>query len=258
MAKISTESATVGAMDDDAQSELKRRARRRLVGATALALAAVIVLPMVMDHEPRVPPQDIQVRIPSKDGGVVSRLLPGSKGSTSLPPLADSQAAAQPAAKPEPLPDVKPEPKVEAKPEPKSDAKAPVKAESRPEPKAESKPEAKPAPEPAKAEAKPAATAKAAEPKRDADGARAAAALSGQGGGEQWVVQLGAYKEAGNVKLLQKKLKEMGVPSYTEEFDSPQGSRPRVRAGPFATKEAAEKAQVKAKAIGVSGPVAPK
>ncbi len=256
----------IDAIDDGAHSELKRRARRRLVGAIALALAAVIVLPMVMDHEPRVPAQDIQVRIPSKDGGgVVSRLLPGSKGSTSLPPLADSQAAAQPApaakaeAQPEPKADSKPEAKPEPKVEPKQDAKLAGKAEPKPEPKAEAKPEAKPAPEPAKAEAKPAATAKAAEPKRDAaDGARAAAALSGQGGGEQWVVQLGAYKEAGNVKLLQKKLKEMGVPSYTEEFDSPQGPRTRVRAGPFATKEAAEKAQVKAKAIGVSGPVAPK
>ena len=72
------------------------------------------------------------------------------------------------------------------------------------------------------------------------------------------MVQLGAYKEEGNVKLLVKKLKEMGVPSYTEKFDSPQGPRTRVRAGPFATKEAAEKAQAKAKAIGVNGPVAPK
>ena len=32
---------------------LKRRGRRRLVGAVALVLAAVIVLPMVFDPEPR-------------------------------------------------------------------------------------------------------------------------------------------------------------------------------------------------------------
>jgi len=210
MAKISTENA----MDDDAQNELRRRARRRLVGAFALALAAVIVLPMVMDHEPRMPVQDIQVRIPSQDGasGIASRILPG-KGPTPLPPIA------------EPV--------------------TPVKEQTQPEPR----------PEPKPAEAKPA------EKKKDeTDGTRAAAALSGQnsGGAGQWVVQLGAYKEEGNVKLLVKKLKEAGVPSYTEKFESPQGPRTRVRAGPFATKEAAEKAQAKAKAIGVSGSVAPK
>ena len=238
MAKISTESA----MDDDAQNELKRRARRRLVGATALALAAVIVLPMVMDHEPRMPAQDIQVRIPSQDGdkSIASRILPG-KGPTPLPPAVDSKAVVAPVA----------EPGTPAKPEPK--------AETKPEPKPEAKPQARPEPKPVAAPAK--AEAKAAEKKKDeAEGARATAALSGQSGGgtEQWVVQLGAYKETGNVKLLMKKLKELGVPSYTEQFDSPQGPRTRVRAGPFATKEAAEKAQAKAKIVGVSGPVAPK
>jgi DedD protein len=212
---------------------------------------------MVMDHEPRVPAQEIQVRIPSQDGGgIVSRVLPG-KGATALPPLADSQQAAQPAAAAKAEP--KPEAKAETKPESKAEAKVEPKAETRPESKAEAKPEAKSepkAPPPAKPEAKPAA--KAAEPKKD-ESARAAAALGGQGAAaEQWVVQLGAYKEEGNVKLLQKKLKEMGVPSYTESFDSPQGQRTRVRAGPFATKEAAEKAQAKAKSIGVTGAVAPK
>jgi DedD protein len=253
MAKISPESA----MDDDAQNELKRRARRRLVGATALALAAVIVLPMVMDHEPRVPAQEIQVRIPSQDGGIVSRILPG-KGTTALPPLADSQQAAERSAPPRPetKPDIKAEPVAAPKPEAKPEAKA----EPKPEGKTEAKPEAKAEPKtaaPAKVEPKPVA-AKPAEPKKD-ESARAAAALGGQGAAaEQWVVQLGAYKEEGNVKLLVKKLKELGVPSYTESFNSPQGARTRVRAGPFATKEAAEKAQARAKAIGVSGPVAPK
>lgn len=238
-------------MDDDAQSELKRRARRRLVGATALALAAVIVLPMVMDHEPRVPAQEIQVRIPSQDGGggLVSRILPG-KGATALPPLADSQPAAQSGALPKM--ETKAEAKTEARIEPKAEAKTEPKAEVKAAPKVEAKVEPKPAPVAAKAEPMP--------PVKAAEGARAAAVLSGQNGGgaEQWVVQLGAYKEEGNVKLLVKKLKEMGVPSYTETSDSPQGPRTRVRAGPFATKEAAEKAQAKAKAIGVSGTVSPK
>jgi DedD protein len=72
------------------------------------------------------------------------------------------------------------------------------------------------------------------------------------------VVQLGAYKEAGNVKLLLSKLKGINVPAYTEKLESPQGPRTRVRAGPFASQEAAEKARSRIKIIGVDGSVASK
>jgi DedD protein len=46
---------------------LKRRGRRRLVGAVALVLAAVIVLPMVFDPEPRSTGSAVNVRIPGED-----------------------------------------------------------------------------------------------------------------------------------------------------------------------------------------------
>jgi DedD protein len=46
---------------------LKRRGRRRLVGAVALVLAAVIVLPMVFDQEPRGGAPTATVRIPAQD-----------------------------------------------------------------------------------------------------------------------------------------------------------------------------------------------
>src|SRR5581483_1338693 len=46
---------------------LKRRGRRRLVGAVALVLLAVIVLPMVFDPEPRRPAPPVSVRIPGED-----------------------------------------------------------------------------------------------------------------------------------------------------------------------------------------------
>jgi len=46
---------------------LKRRGRRRLVGAVALVLAAVIVLPMVFDPEPRGTGSSVSVRIPGED-----------------------------------------------------------------------------------------------------------------------------------------------------------------------------------------------
>lgn len=46
---------------------LKRRGRRRLVGAVALVLAAVIVLPMVFDPEPRGTAPSVATRIPGED-----------------------------------------------------------------------------------------------------------------------------------------------------------------------------------------------
>jgi DedD protein len=45
----------------------KKRARRRLVGAIALALAVIIGLPMVLDSEPKPLSGDIAIQIPSKD-----------------------------------------------------------------------------------------------------------------------------------------------------------------------------------------------
>lgn len=236
----------------DAQMELKRRARRRLLGAGALALLAVVVLPMVMDHEPRPPAQDIQVRIPSQDGvagiggQITSRLLPG-KGPTPLPPPAEPKVVAAPAVAEQPPVAATREPKAEVKPASKAEIKAEIKPVTKPELAA---PAAKPL------AAKPAE--KIATEKDRAEAALNGAGESAPAAGGQWVVQLGAYKDAANVKQLTAKLKGMGVPSYAEKFDSPQGPRTRVRAGPFATKEAAEKAQAKAKAIGVSGPVAQK
>jgi DedD protein len=46
---------------------LKRRGRRRLVGAVALVLAAVIVLPMVFDSEPSGSAPPVTVRIPGEN-----------------------------------------------------------------------------------------------------------------------------------------------------------------------------------------------
>ena len=51
----------------DADLLLKKRARRRLVGAVAFAGLAAVVLPMVMDDEPKQQVQDVQIRIPGQD-----------------------------------------------------------------------------------------------------------------------------------------------------------------------------------------------
>src|SRR5215470_11528113 len=44
----------------------KQRARRRLVGAIALVIAAVVILPMVLDSHPKPVTDDISIDIPSR------------------------------------------------------------------------------------------------------------------------------------------------------------------------------------------------
>ena len=218
----------------DSDLQLKKRARRRLVGAVALALLAAIVLPMVMDHEPRPTQQDIQVRIPSQDAGnFTARVLPGAPTATPLPPVAEMKR-----------PEAKPESRLEEA-EPAAPAPAP-KPEAKLEPKPAPKPELKP-------DAKSAETLRAEQILAGGDAPKAETAKSDHANG-QWVLQLGAYAEQGNVKVLQGKIKELGYPSYTEKVSTPQGERIRVRAGPFSSKAAAEKAQAKLKQIGAGGP----
>lgn len=224
----------------DADLQLKKRARRRLVGAVALALFAVIVLPMVMDREPRPASQDIQVRIPSQDGpGFASKVIPG-----------------KPVATPMPAPEAKPAVAPQS-PESKAVAEAPRAAASA-APTVAKPAEAPVVAAPAKVPEKVVQPPKKAEPAKAAAAKPATDAKPAPEATGQWVVQLGAYKEAGNVKLLLAKLKGVGVPAYTEKFESPQGPRTRVRAGPFPSQDAAEKARAKIKIIGVDGPVAPK
>jgi len=187
---------------------LKKRARRRLIGAAALAMFAVIVLPMVMDHQPAPPLKDIQVRIPSPDEGVTQRVASPVEAK---PP----REVVKPIAKLESPADIKPEPRPEPKPEPKA-------------------------------------------PEIPALEKLVAPVQEKSEKAETWEVQLGAYQEPGRVKLLTGKIKELGIPVYTEKVDTPNGPRTRVRAGPFPTQEAAEKARVRVKIVGVDGPVAKK
>ena len=51
----------------DDELKLKQRARRRLIGAVALLAVLVLILPMVLDKEPRRATNDIVVHIPAKE-----------------------------------------------------------------------------------------------------------------------------------------------------------------------------------------------
>jgi DedD protein len=102
---------------------LRRRGRRRLVGAIALVLLAVIVLPMVFDSEPRQGAPAVSVRIPSEDDAGFSPKATPKPAATPATPKAVPSPAPQKAA---PAPAPKVEAKPEEKPAPQAAAKSPV------------------------------------------------------------------------------------------------------------------------------------
>jgi DedD protein len=56
---------------------------------------------------------------------------------------------------------------------------------------------------------------------------------------------VGAFADAAKAKEARNKLESAGIKTYTQEVDTKDGKRIRVRVGPFATKEEADKAAEK-------------
>jgi DedD protein len=69
------------------------------------------------------------------------------------------------------------------------------------------------------------------------------------GSEESFVVQLGAFSNAANAKSLQKKLQDNKFKAYTDIVKNAGGDRVRVRVGPYPSREAAEKARDRLKAM---------
>jgi DedD protein len=202
--------------ENDDVNTLKRRGRRRLVGAIALVLAAVIVLPMVFDSEPKGSAPPVSVRIPGEDEtGFTPKVTPKA------PPALEQKAA-------EKLPEKAPEKVAEKAPEKAAEA-APTVVPEKPAPKIE-------------VTVKKASDAPA--PKAVAEQKRAEVALTG----EQFVVPAGAYVDPTGVV---EKLKEAKIPFYTEPIATKDGTVTRVRAGPFASRDAAEKVLQQLKGLGL-------
>ncbi len=198
----------------DEELQLKRRARRRLIGAVVLVAASVVVLPMVLDTEPRPVSQNITVRIPSPDSEAFTSKVapaPASKkpeGKSAAPKADDRVSAAPPASK-------------EA-------------------PKAEAAPEAATPP-------------KAAKPKAPAKSAAKTAKPAPKAAGGTFVIQVIALADAEKAQRMQESIAAAGIKSYTEVVKTVKGDVTRVRAGPFATREAAEKAREQLKSLGMNG-----
>ena len=68
-------------------------------------------------------------------------------------------------------------------------------------------------------------------------------------------IQVGVYSEVANVKQLQAKLKQTGFSSHTQKITTPKGEKIRLRAGSFVTRQEANAAITKLQKIGLSGMV---
>lgn len=189
--------------------QLKKRARRRLVGAIALVLIVVVFLPMLLDNEPKPVSQDVEIHIPSSaeaDGAETE-----STASLRFTPVEPSESKSpeviQRPPEPQPLPSTGEDEPEDVRQEPAQKA-----------PATEIKPivSAKPASQPSKK--------------------------------EEFVVQLGAFSDAGNAARLAAKLRENRFEAYTEVVTTSAGKRTRVRVGPFDSRTAAEQARDRLKA----------
>jgi DedD protein len=230
----------------DEELQLKKRARRRLVGAIVLVTAVAVVLPMILDSEPKPATQSINIQIPSPEAGVLSPkpvpLKPAEKPMAAAPAVVDPappKAEAKPEPKVEAKAEIKPEPAVVAKAEPKP------KLETKAEAKVETKVETKVATKPQVSSAAPAkAVTKAESPKAAATGA--------------FVIQVAALSDAAKAKELQTKISSGGLKSYTEVVQTSKGPVTRVRVGPYASREAAEKARTSLQRLQLDGKVVAK
>lgn len=228
------------AQNNEQEVQFKKRARRRLVGAVALVLLMVTVLPMVLDDRAAKAPQpEIAISIPSQDGTeFTSKIVPISP---------ETQVTGT-------------TPPTQIKPQPATSADS-TKEITKPDDHSANKPSESPAPltpPPAKTADKPAepATPKAQTTETDPVQHTAVEKTITQpnsSNANELSVQIGVFSDAANVKQLQQKLLTQGYQSYTEKLDTAKGEKIRLRAGPFASRTEAENALAKIKDAGLSG-----
>ena len=224
--------------------ELKRRGRRRLIGAIVLALVAAVVVPMLLESDPRPLGEDVSVRIPPVDDGKFVNKLNEARGKGDTPrsaaPAPAPVTATPPAAAPAPAtsasgdaaprksladaektvltPGTRP-----PAPEPKSPAKATEATKANNVAKTA---------EPAPPKGEPAA-------KADAAAKAAAAPATAEPPREGFVVQLAAFSDDKGANALANKLKLAGHPAYTETITTSRGTLWRVRVGGFPSRDPA-------------------
>ncbi len=202
----------------DPEFPQKQRARRRLIGALVMTVAAVIVLPIVFETEPRPAADQIAVRLSGGQGEAQAR--PEPRKAAPLAPQQQSRLDAQALDAGEELvsaPAARGVDKPAEKPAERTETVA--KADPRPESKPESRAEAK---------------------------------SSGSG---KYVILVGAFSTEDKAKQWMSKLKANKVPAYIERKALADGERILLRAGPFSDRDAADAAEKRVRAAGLTARV---
>ena len=213
------------ASPDDVE-RARTRARRRLIGAVVLLGVGIIGFPLVFETQPRPIPVDLPIEIPRKD---------------SVPPLATpaprpSGRASGPVTAEAP----------EAQPLAASAAQEVAQPAEPPRPPASAPPLPRETPKPPVAQAKPHTPDTAV-----ADASRAKALLEDRSDGVgRFVVQVGAFADAATAGSTRSKVEKLGMKTYTQSVDTSAGKRIRVRVGPFASRDEADKAAARIKSAG--------
>lgn len=209
---------------------LKKRARRRLVGAIALVLLMIIVLPKILqDRATQTTQESIKITMPEQ--AIANPVIePTDVENENTPAITELKSEAEI------------ENLAAQGAEPASQAQIVQPTEINPEPEKPAVPKESPVNKSA-LKAEPAVTkaeTKAAEPVKESS---------------SFTVQVGVFSDAANVKQLQEKLKQYGFDSYTEKISTPNGQKIRLRAGKFATRQQASDALNSIKSAGLSGMV---
>ncbi|PTW90307.1 sporulation protein [Achromobacter mucicolens] len=242
-------------------AELRGRARRRLAGAVALVLAAVIVLPMVLDSQPAPVDDNIPIKVPERTTPFQPQV---SEPQVAAPAGSPAPASTDPAAVPTP-PAVNSVPPVAAAsgtPNAAPHTTQPANQPATPAvpPATPPKTETKPKPEPAKP------TTPAKPETRSDDGARALALLEGRNAPASapkpetskpaaakgnFVLQIAAYTTSEDAQSRRGKLHQAGVTNAFVEQATINGKQQyRLRVGPFPSREAAQAAQARLRTLG--------
>lgn len=238
-------------------AELRGRARRRLAGAIALVLAAVIILPMVLDSQPVPVADNIPIKVPERNTPFQPQVGEPQAGTPATPAAqgaASNEAPNIPT--PPPVSSATPQtaapstaaPPATTPPAATPPATSPPRTAQTPPPKPEAKPEPKPAPKPES---------------RSDDGARALALLEGRSAPTaaatpkppaakgNFVLQIAAYTTSEDAQSRRDKLHQAGVTNAFVEQASIGGKQQyRLRVGPFPSREAAQAAQARLRTLG--------
>ena len=225
---------------NDQELTLKKRARRRLVGAIALVLLMIIVLPMILkDRSVSTPTEEVTITLSSQNApsgaesaasDFDSNIVPTENNPAEVAPLNTESVVDAPVSQAEQAPPQMQEiPEIEAA---DSEASAAPKDEKKLVPKAAPK-------------------VALAQPKTESPQAIDKKSTNSP----KFYVQIGVFSDEANVKKLQAKLSDIGYASQTEKIDTAKGQKIRLRTNLLGERNEAAIALQNIKDAGLTGMV---